>query len=459
MNPDQNTSPSSSSTKVRALGCTLSLAAAFLPGRSGFTSEPAQIAAPAAVVTREKDPGATVLTEDQITRRVQDLGSDTFAVREQATHVLIAAGAPVLGAIELARQSRDAEVAVRASRIEDAIRRPLLSAPSVVNLHMIDTPVSSILSEIERQTGNQIEVGVLDDTPISVSFSKTQFWKALIAICEKSGNTIMDDDGPTGWRIEENIFRAEWFDSDGPFLVKKSSQMQIWSPTEPLPAPLPGGLPLPPKATPGVGCMFYIFCEPRVALDGFISEATALRSSTDVGERLLAVANNQPMYRSTRLAGREENRCMTSVSWPKLPAHSVSGDFVVQTYIHGNSERVRLPATTQEPFQIGNGRLSLLNSRQLPTGTFEYNLADTLSPEEGIREVLCFDENGRRIAARLHEGHTVIAGKDCIRMQVQVDQQPATFEYRVHRFSFQAGWKFSFQNFSMPQEAQNGNLP
>lgn len=456
MNQAHTTEKSSFSTTLTNLGYGLSLAAALLPAREGFAGQLREDAVPLPAATAEMEPAPAALTEEQIAGQIRNLGSNKWAVREQASRELIEAGTVVLAAIQLAKQSNDAEVSLRATYIESAILKPILSAPSTVTLQMIDQPVLSVLKEIERQTGNQIEVEIFDNAPITVRFSETPFWTALLSICDMTGNTIMDDDGPTGWHIEKNFFKAEWFSADGPFLVKKSSQLQVWSPDEPVQAPLPGGLRPPPKAEPGVGCMFYILCEPRVALDGFVSEAIAFNAVTDSGERLLPIANNTPRYRSTRLNGREENRCMTSVSWPNWPARSVTGGFLVESIIHGNTESVRLPINAQESLPLGNGQVSLLDTERSPEGGFEYSLVDTLPMQEGVREVLCFDDNGRRLPAKIHEGFTVIEGKECLRMRLSVAERPAVLEYRVHRFSFQSAWNFSFEDFSLPAEARTG---
>ena len=91
-------------------------------------------------------------------RLIRQLGSDSFAGRQQAEDELARLGVATREQLEQAIESNDAEVRLRAELLRKLQLDQLWQA-STVTLPAATMPVSKALAELTRQSGNQILFG------------------------------------------------------------------------------------------------------------------------------------------------------------------------------------------------------------------------------------------------------------------------------------------------------------
>ena len=90
------------------------------------------------------------------TALVAKLGSAEPAERAAATESLKALGRVALPALQRAMKADNADVCERASALWDTIQRDLMTRPSLVRLEGRDRPLSTVLGDLERQTGLEL---------------------------------------------------------------------------------------------------------------------------------------------------------------------------------------------------------------------------------------------------------------------------------------------------------------
>src|SRR5262245_63008818 len=94
---------------------------------------------------------------DRIAKLITQLGSTTFAEREQATKDLEAIGEPALDALRQATKSDDAETRRRAGdlvkKLEAVAETGKVLKPTMVHWTFKDTPVKDAVAEIQKKTG------------------------------------------------------------------------------------------------------------------------------------------------------------------------------------------------------------------------------------------------------------------------------------------------------------------
>lgn len=142
---------------------------------------------------------------DQATIRklVEQLGSDTFAEREQASKALDAIGAPALQALREATKSRDAEVRKRAADLAGKLEKRLAAARvlSARAIHLVykDTPLKEAVEDFRKKSGYPIVLhdpdGKLAGRTVTLDTGKVPFWTALERFCAAAGLT---EGEPTG---------------------------------------------------------------------------------------------------------------------------------------------------------------------------------------------------------------------------------------------------------------------
>jgi hypothetical protein len=133
--------------------------------------------------------------KDQIDRLIKQLGSDSFAEREKASHELAVIGVPALQALRQAVQSTDAEVRKRAEellpKIEMQAESMRVLAPKLVHLIYKDTPLSDAVADFCKKSGYSIQLhdpdGKLGERKITLDTGETTFWHAFALFCEKAG--------------------------------------------------------------------------------------------------------------------------------------------------------------------------------------------------------------------------------------------------------------------------------
>lgn len=129
----------------------------------------------------------------QVKKLVAQLNGTELAERDEAEKQLLALGPSVLEF--LPSGSNEAELRLRLERIRQSLGREAAEqavAGATVTCEFKDVPVSQVLSEFEKQTGNKIidyreqfsqEV---TDPKVSVSFDKTPFWQALDSVLDEA---------------------------------------------------------------------------------------------------------------------------------------------------------------------------------------------------------------------------------------------------------------------------------
>ena len=132
--------------------------------------------------------------DDIIKRQIERLADDDFKVRELASACLTELGDVALPLVRKAADSEDPEVKLRARKIladikdRQALAR-LQSPESYITLKVKDRPLSEVLDEIEKQTGNALEVtdaNILGRT-VTCDFNAVTFWQALDSLCLQAG--------------------------------------------------------------------------------------------------------------------------------------------------------------------------------------------------------------------------------------------------------------------------------
>src|SRR5215471_19700499 len=103
-------------------------------------------------VAAEEKPDAA-----KIDKLIEQLGSDSFKEREEATKALDALGEPALEKLEQALKSPDAEVRKRATMLVARIGPRALSArvlgPTTVHLVYKDTPIKAAIDDFAKKSG------------------------------------------------------------------------------------------------------------------------------------------------------------------------------------------------------------------------------------------------------------------------------------------------------------------
>jgi RNA polymerase sigma factor (sigma-70 family) len=131
----------------------------------------------------------------RIARLIEQLGSDVFAERQNATKELEAIGAPAMEALRQAALSGDAERRRRAEEIVKAYQARLdaylLLVAKRVQLVYKDTPLADAVADFKQKSGYDIALsdpdGKLKDHTITLDTGDVTFWKALDLFCQKAG--------------------------------------------------------------------------------------------------------------------------------------------------------------------------------------------------------------------------------------------------------------------------------
>ena len=130
----------------------------------------------------------------QIAGLVQQLGSDNFEEREQASKKLAEIGEPALEALRKAsKEASDAEVHMRADdlihRIEEQIKKAekraeaeKLLVPTKVHLVFKDTPLLQAVADFQKKSGFALTLqnpATLADRKVTLDTGEVSFWQAF----------------------------------------------------------------------------------------------------------------------------------------------------------------------------------------------------------------------------------------------------------------------------------------
>ncbi|MFO0937537.1 MAG: hypothetical protein U0798_13585 [Gemmataceae bacterium] len=128
---------------------------------------------------------------------ISRLGSAGFAEREAASRALIELGEAAIAPLELAaKNSTDAEIRSRASRLSTEIRSKVesakLIAPKMITLDYTNAPLATVINEVRQKTGIPLSLdpnGVKDPLrKVTVKSSgPVPIWEAVEIVAESAG--------------------------------------------------------------------------------------------------------------------------------------------------------------------------------------------------------------------------------------------------------------------------------
>jgi hypothetical protein len=138
---------------------------------------------------------ADVASQAEVRKAVKELDGKRVAVRDAAESRLIELGPRVLDFLpDVGDPALTAEARERVKRIREQLQQAAAEAAtqaSLVTLRCQAMPVSKVLAELERQTGNNIidprrSIAAAGDPPITLSLEKKPFWSALDAVLDQA---------------------------------------------------------------------------------------------------------------------------------------------------------------------------------------------------------------------------------------------------------------------------------
>ena len=126
---------------------------------------------------------------------VQQLGSKSFAAREQATRALDAMGAAALPALRQAAGSRNLEIRRRAAgllrNVERRVEAAKLLAPPRVRLVYKDTPIAQAVADLGKRTGLTLKLAgdrdALARRKVTLDTGEVPLWEAYDLFCRAAG--------------------------------------------------------------------------------------------------------------------------------------------------------------------------------------------------------------------------------------------------------------------------------
>ena len=136
-------------------------------------------------------PAAEKADPERIAKLVEQLGSNNFSEREEATRALDAIGAPALDALKKAAEDSDIEVRRRAEQLVQKIAKRAemenLLAPKRLRLTYKDTPVEQAVADFARRSGYNIVLAgdrsKLAERTVTLDTGETTFWEAFDQFC------------------------------------------------------------------------------------------------------------------------------------------------------------------------------------------------------------------------------------------------------------------------------------
>jgi len=137
--------------------------------------------------------------ESDVRRLVRQLDAAQLAQREAAEAELLKRGPAILDLLPPPSDRRSAEVRQRLGRVRQKLQQQAAdnaARSSTITLHADAMPLSKILAELRRQSGNTIvdhrekSGQPAADPTLKVSFDKTPFWQALDQVLDQAGLTV-----------------------------------------------------------------------------------------------------------------------------------------------------------------------------------------------------------------------------------------------------------------------------
>lgn len=156
--------------------------------------------------------GSQAADKVQIAKLIDQLGSDAYVEREEASKKLDEIGVPALDDLKKAVSSSDAEVQRRArdlvAKIDRRVQAVKVLAPAKVHLKFDNVPLADALREVANKSGipltYQGDASILASRRITLDTGEVTFWEAFDRFCAQAG---LADKKSEGMSVEE---RAQW---------------------------------------------------------------------------------------------------------------------------------------------------------------------------------------------------------------------------------------------------------
>lgn len=131
---------------------------------------------------------------ERVARLIRDLGSDSYLRRQAAGEQLKALGSVSILPLEVAKDSADPEVRIRAQDLLQELKLSALWEATPVTIAAENRAAADLFREIARQSGNGLTLGGGDsgvnDVPLTANFERTPFWQVVDDLCRQSGNKL-----------------------------------------------------------------------------------------------------------------------------------------------------------------------------------------------------------------------------------------------------------------------------
>jgi len=132
--------------------------------------------------------------EIRVARLVRQLGSSDFSSREQANQSLAKLGAEGRPHLELALESDDPEIRLRARNLLNRLDLDEFWRSRSVSCQAQGDPASKILESLAKQSGNHLFMGGtyggFNDLPVDLDCKNLPFWEAVDEVCLKTKNHV-----------------------------------------------------------------------------------------------------------------------------------------------------------------------------------------------------------------------------------------------------------------------------
>jgi hypothetical protein len=196
---------------------------------------------------------------------IEQLGSPSYRLREEATRQLEAEGLKALPALQEALGSEDAEVRRRARALIPAIEMRALLSPRRINLAIENKTLRDIVDELQRQTGYKIEFWSPDPArTYTFTIKDRTYWEAMDQICTMTHLSVQQNYGDDIVRLQQGEHCTDYVRYDGPFRfvplgIQQTRYMPLNQPHR--------GLEM-PQVTENLNFSFLVCSEPRLPLLG-----------------------------------------------------------------------------------------------------------------------------------------------------------------------------------------------
>jgi hypothetical protein len=158
-----------------------------------------------------------VRAPDGVAALIAQLGDPQFRVRQSAGRALEAIGEPALPLLREASKNTDEEIRRRAEVLCERMERAALLSPRRVSLAFANQPIETVVKEIARQTGYQLQYQGGAKRKVTIDLENATYWEAIEQLC-RDGQLSPGFDEQLGivYLYQQNTV-SPYVHHDGPF--------------------------------------------------------------------------------------------------------------------------------------------------------------------------------------------------------------------------------------------------